>query len=350
MSEGKSDEGRDHGRDSVGDGRPTPRPTGSGGDGKTTDQRAKGPTPDSSKTAPGRESGLTERQRRQARELRRKRTRSKDRGKSPVGSRTGSAISRGLKATATETGRALGFLGRGAGRAIGTAGAFLLALLEVVLVVGAAIFARAGRAVGAIAAALGRASLALDRILTPARAVIAVSILAGVLLGVSQFLDYRAVEIGGSGYETILDLTRAPRTDVETPIGAHSFILLFVAVAAVGCCLGLAFTGRRALALPVAAAGVIALAVGLAIDLPRGLDSASASVAYADAQPVLLSGFWLEIASGVVLAAAGLMMALSPSGAEARSRRRATPSDRGTTDRRDDRRRNRDRAAAGGTA
>jgi hypothetical protein len=98
------------------------------------------------------------------------------------------------------------------------------------------------------------------------------------------------------------------------------------------------------------AAGHATLGVGLAIDLPRGLDSASASVAYADAQPVLLSGFWLEIASGVVLAAAGLMMALSPSGAEARSRRRATPSDRGTTDRRDDRRRNRDRAAAGGTA
>ena len=325
MSEGKKEEDR-------------PRPAGPEGNPGQSPPGSETGTPKEPGSSP---TGLTERQRRQARELRRRRERSGHRRVKRTGSSPGNTVSRGFRATAVETGRALTFLGKGVRTAAGRVGSFLLIAVEALLVAGVAILSGVRRVLAVSAAAAARAALALDRILTPAVAVTAAVVLAAVMLGVSQFLDYRAVEIGSTGYDPILDLTRAPRTDVETPIAAHSIILVLAAIAALGCCVGLALTGRRGFAIPILAAGVVSLVVGLAIDLPRGLDSAAASVAYADAEPILLSGFWLEIASGVVLTAGGLITVLGWTGAEGRAAadRRKAPRSRG-----------RSGAAAGGAA
>lgn len=339
MSEGKSERGPDRDRDPEGSGGSGPDRAKAPGGGESAEGRRKGPAPGASKKAPSGRTALTESQRRRARELRRRRDRSSGRGRTSSGASTGNVLSRGIKATATETGRALAFIGRAIAALMARAASVFLILIGAILSVGGALLELAGRLVATVAGALARAALALDRVLTPARAVIAASVLAAVLLGVSQFLDYRAVEIGSAGYDPILDLTRAPRTDVETPIGAHSIVLLVGAIAALACLPGLVRTGRRSFALPIVVVGLLALVVGLAIDLPRGLDSAAASAAYADADAVLLAGFWLEIASGVTLAATGILLAIGPTVEAAGSRERPA---------RTDRRRRRSRAAAGG--
>lgn len=301
-----------------------------------------GGEPDATGRSSGAKVRLTERQRREARELRRKRARSTDRRKGRSAAPVKGAIVGGVRTTAREIGRALAFLGRGLGTAVGNLWSLILIGIGALLSGASAILGRIGSLLATAGAAAGRAALALDRILTPSRAVLMVSALAGALLLVSQFLDYRAIEIGASGYDPILDLTRAPRTGAETPIGAHSIVLVVGAIVALGCCAGLVLTGRRTLAIPIAAVGLLTLAVGLAFDLPRGLDSAAASAAYADASAILLSGFWLEIGSGAVLLAGGAILALGPAGARSRaasSRRRGA-----------DRRRERGGSAARGAA
>lgn len=351
MSDGKRDERPNHGGSDAGkkdSGKPGPDRPGflrsENTPGGEKEDRASG----ESKPVSSKRAGLTERQRREARELRRKRKRERGRSGRPSGAPVGNAISRGLKATALETGRALAFLARGVRSLLARAGSAALFLIGAILTVGATFLDGVRRLVSVVAGFLARVALGLDRVLTPARALVAAAILAGSMLAVSQFLDYRAVEIGSAGYDPILDLTRAPRTDVETPLGVHSIVLLAGAIAALGSGLGLALTGRRAFALPIVAVGFLALAIGLAIDLPRGLDSAAASAAYADARAVLLTGFWLEMASGAVLAAVGLSLVFGPATVVLGrgDRRAASGRAAGAVDRRNRRR----RTTAGGTA
>ena len=56
------------------------------------------------------------------------------------------------------------------------------------------------------------------------------------------------------------------------------------------------------------AIGVVVLVVSIAIDAPKGLDEGEAAVAYESASATLLSGFWLQIAAGVVLVGCGLLL------------------------------------------
>jgi hypothetical protein len=358
MSEGKPEEGRGSRREPADGGSAGRGPTRGESPGKGSDPEGRdgrsgeagsptdGPTRSRRSSASGTTpTTLTERQRREARELRRKRRGSSGKAGSSARSGVGNGLSRGLRATAVETGRALDFLWRGLRAALGRIGSLLLLLLGAVLTAIAAVATGIVRLAALIFGLASKAAVALDQILTPARAAVVVSALAAVMLGVSQFVDYRAVEIGGSGYGQILDLTRAPRTDVETPLGSHSVILLVAAIAALASCLALAVTGRRIFAVPVVAVGVITLAVGLAIDLPSGLDSEAASAAYADASPVLLSGFWLQMAAGAVLLAGGVIMSLRPSGERARGSRWTVGLSRKKTSERQ-----RERAATGSTA
>src|SRR6476659_8281272 len=59
-------------------------------------------------------------------------------------------------------------------------------------------------------ALLVRAATAASRVITPGRAAAVVLIGAGALLVASQFIDYRAVEIGQPGYAGLPDVARAP--------------------------------------------------------------------------------------------------------------------------------------------
>ncbi len=265
---------------------------------------------------------LTEKQRIEARKRRQARRRRTHRG---------NVLSRGLRATGHEIKRtgaflgrslvagfeALGPVGKGIRQGLGWLGSTLVRLFRLGLAV-----------VGAITAAVGRALVALDRIATPHRALIAVALVASALLAVSQFVDFRATEIGQPGYAGIEDIATAPRVDVATPTGSHSILLLIGSALAFGAIAGSVLTGRRSWGLVLASVGGVTVLVSLAVDLPNGLDLAEAGLSYSGVSAVLLSGFWLQLASGVALAAAGLLLPLNPAGdlpTRARAPRRAAP-------------------------
>ena len=283
-------------------------------------ERSGGAGGDRSRSKPTRRPVLTERQRREAREARRRKRRSGSTGRQ----RTANPLVTGVRATGRELARAIGFIGGLLLAGLDALSPVWRSLGAVLHQVGRALewlLVLLGRALSATGRGVARAVAAADRVLTPARAVLLVAIGSAVLLGWSQFMEYRAVEIGQPGYAEVLDVATAPRTDGRTPIDEHSFILVAAAVAAlIG--VALAAGGRRPLAgFAVTAAGMLAIAVGLLVDLPAGTEASEVAAAYSGAEPVLLAGFWLELAAGAGLACCGLLIAFAP-----RNRRGTAPS------------------------
>ena len=260
---------------------------------------------------------LTEKQRIEARRRRQAARRRSHRG---------NVLSRGMRATGHEIKRAAAFLAGSVAAGLGAL-APLGGLVRAGLArAGGALARLAGLAVAAArsgVALAGRGLVALDRLLTPRRALLAVALLGSLLLAASQFTDFRATEIGQPGYAGIEDVATAPRVDVVEPTGSHSVLLLAGALLALGATVGAALTGRRAFALVVAAVGGVTLLTALVVDLPNGLDLGDAELSYSGVSAVLLSGFWLQLAAGAALAAAGLLLQANPAGSAAPDRRRA---------------------------
>src|ERR1043165_6244264 len=94
--------------------------------------------------------------------------------------------------------------------------------------------AAAERAVRWTCALLVRAATALSRVVTPGRGGALVLFAAGVLLVVSQFIDYRAVEIGQPGYAGLPQVASPPTEAVRTAGEAHAYLLVPIGVAAAG--------------------------------------------------------------------------------------------------------------------
>lgn len=159
------------------------------------------------------------------------------------------------------------------------------------------------------------------RHLTPARAVAAVALVAAGALIASQWLDYHSVSVGTDAYSGDVGVV-APAPEVETEIAgnAHAWVMVPLGLAAIAV-LGFALTKRRRAAALLAPIGVLVIAIALIIDLPKGLDEGAAAIAYDGAEASLLEGFWLEIATGAVLIASGLMLRryLRPRPAQART-------------------------------
>jgi hypothetical protein len=198
----------------------------------------------------------------------------------------------------------------------------LLALLFKTLAAGDRLTRRA-------CAFLVRAATAVSRVVTPARAAAVVLIGAGALLVASQFIDYRAVEIGQPGYADIPDVAGVPTTGEKTAGAAHLYLLVPIGLAAIA--LGVAALRREArrLGLLVAALGLVSLAVILLVDLPAGLDEGSQTSRFAGASAVLEDGFYAELAAAGGLLLAGLLYYARPcririnlSGRAASARRR----------------------------
>jgi len=257
-----------------------------------------------------RPSRLTERQRAEARRTRRRRPARSSRTarKEPRGS---NPLNRGIRAFITELGRALAFLAGLVPVLFGLIGSAFGSLVEALGLVGdrlLGLLAAFRRLVADQLARLGRVVGRLDRILTPTRAAALVCLVGCVALGISQFTDFRAIEIGRPDYGGVLDLTGAPRVDVLTPFQVHSVLILILAVvAAIGTIASLV-TGRGRPASLTVAAGLATVIITLVADLPRGLDLGDAGTAYAGAVAVLLGGFWLQLAGGVVLLVGGLVL------------------------------------------
>jgi hypothetical protein len=193
-------------------------------------------------------------------------------------------------------------------------------------------------------AALAGAATAASAVVTPRRAIAATILAAGIALAVSQFLDYRGVEIGQPGYAGLPDVAKPPAVDVRTAGEAHSYLLL--PLAALAAVLGLA-CGRREsprLSLAVVAIGLLSVAVILLVDRPAGLDPGAETSRFAGASAVLDDGFYAELAAAGGLVLAGLLyyarpcrirISLSGRAASARRRRPRRPaSSRATVARR----------------
>jgi hypothetical protein len=182
----------------------------------------------------------------------------------------------------------------------------------------------------AAARLLVRSATWLSGVLTPQRMAALVIVAAAVALVVSQFIDYRGVEVGGSQYAGLPDVARPPAVDVKTAGEAHSYLL--VPLAAVAMLVGLMAARKRArarLGLVVALLGLVALAVILLVDRPAGLDAGDQASRFAGASAVLDSGFYAELAAAGGMAVAGVLYYARPcririnsSGRAASARRR----------------------------
>ena len=155
--------------------------------------------------------------------------------------------------------------------------------------------------------ACGAAIRTAERVVTPRRAAAAVVLGAAVLLGLSQFADYRGVGIGTPQYQGVEAVAPPPQTDREPAGAAHAYALLPVAVLAIGA-LGFALRGRWRLGRAVSVLGLVGIAVSLLIDLPHGLDEGSAALSFEGAEAELIEGFWVQLASSAVLVVVGVLL------------------------------------------
>jgi hypothetical protein len=180
-----------------------------------------------------------------------------------------------------------------------------------------------------VRAALGFA----ERAVTPARATAVVALFAAVALAASQYVDYRAVQVGESQYQGVESVAPAPEVAKRDPRTAHGAWLIAIAVVAV-VVIVVSYGGRGRLARLLLVLGVVALAVAVLHDHDVGLRPGQAGTAYEGAKPVLLDGYWAEIIAAAVLALCGPLLALhlgraSAGPAPAGERRRRRSKDRG---------------------
>jgi hypothetical protein len=131
------------------------------------------------------------------------------------------------------------------------------------------------------------------------------------LLVIAEFTTVFQVTVGS------LDVVRRSATGGAN----HDYALLVIA--AVGAAMTLlALRGARAPALALVVLGIAALAIAFAVDLPdtRGAGGLPESLAYEQAQARAGPALGVEIAGGLLLLAAGIVLALA-GGRGARSRR-----------------------------
>jgi len=191
---------------------------------------------------------------------------------------------------------------------------------------GVALFERGVRWTCAL---LVRLATAASRVLTPARAAAVVLIATGICLAVSQFIDYRAVEIGQPGYAGLPQVVHAPTVETRTAGAAHAYLLVPIGILAMALGLLALVRERRNLGLLVAALGLLSIAVVLLVDLPAGLDEGSQTSHFAGANAVLEDGFFAELSAAGGMVLAGLLyyarpcrIRISLSGRAASARRR----------------------------
>jgi hypothetical protein len=160
-----------------------------------------------------------------------------------------------------------------------------------------------------------RMATSASAVLTPQRAICLTILACAALLIVTQFVAYRAVEIGQPGYAG-LPVAEAPTVGDETAGQAHAYLLVPLAVLAGALALAaLRKERRRGLGRIVFALGALALAIALLVDLPAGLDASAESARFSGAEAVLYDGFYAEVAAAAGLMLGGALLVLAPKAA-----------------------------------
>jgi hypothetical protein len=160
-----------------------------------------------------------------------------------------------------------------------------------------------------------RASTRASAVISPERAICAVIVASAACLLVSQFVDYRGVEVGGPGYAGLRELAQAPTVDTRTPVDTHSYLLVAVALLAVGLAIAAARRRRPPLGRVVFVLGLLSAALVLLVDRPTGLDAGSQASLFSGATAVLEDGFYAELAAAGGLMLGGALLVLAPKAA-----------------------------------
>ena len=211
---------------------------------------------------------------------------------------------RGLRATAARTGPALS---KAAARTAAAGRRAQPRIDWLVTLVPRAIL-WAGRTLMALAGILSSVATRLSRVITPERGIAGVIVCSAACLGVSQFVTYRGVEVGEPQYLGVSGVAPAPQTDRIDAGAAHAYLLIPVAVVAVVLAVIAVHGGRWRLGRLVALAGLAGVAVSLAIDLPKGLDTGTAGIAFEGAHATLTNGFYAQLAASAVLVLCGMLL------------------------------------------
>jgi hypothetical protein len=207
-----------------------------------------------------------------------------------------------------------GRLARWAGRRLRPLAVFVLRALG--------LLDRLSRRTGAQAARLATRASA---VITPQRATCGVIVASAACLIAAQFVDYRGVEVGEPGYAGLPGVATAPEVGLETPIDAHSFVLIPVALLAAALGVLAARRGRAGLGRAVFVLGALCVGVVLLVDMPAGLDAGALSGRFSGADAVLSEGFYAQLAAAGGMMLGGLLLALAPwarKASPARRRRR----------------------------
>ena len=147
-----------------------------------------------------------------------------------------------------------------------------------------------------------------ERHITPARALTVVALVAVGALVAAQWRDYSAISVGVDAYSGDVGAVAPPPEVSSAPThDAHGWVMIIIAALSVLAILG-AVIRRRRLAIWLVPLGIAVIAISVGIDAPKGLDEGDAAVVYESASASLLSGFWLQIATGAVLIACGLLI------------------------------------------
>lgn len=200
-----------------------------------------------------------------------------------------------------------------ASRLAGTAGSRARTILGglfagLVTLVGAVVgFARGPLGEGLVRA--GRLVAAAAVVVTPARGLAVAAIGCALLLGLSQFVDYRGVSVGGAEFlDDTGTVAPPPEVDRREAGEPHNYAFLPLAVLAAAI-LALAYARKRWQLTRVAVlVGIAALLVSIFIDRPQGLDEGTTSRDFAGAEAKLLAGFWAQLFAGLGLAGTSLML------------------------------------------
>jgi hypothetical protein len=147
---------------------------------------------------------------------------------------------------------------------------------------------------------------------TPERGICGVIVASAACLVASQLVDYRGVEVGEPGYAGLPGVATAPEVGLETPVDAHSYALIPVALLAAALAVIAARRHRTGLGRPVFLLGAMCVAVVLLVDRPAGLDASAQLARFSGANAVLTEGFYAQLAAAGGMMLGGLLLTYAP--------------------------------------
>ncbi len=171
-----------------------------------------------------------------------------------------------------------------------------------------------------LAARSARAATKASGVLTPERGICLTIVASAGFLLAAQFVDYRGIEVGQPGYAGLPEFARAPTEGLQSPVDAHSYALVPVALAVIVLALVVARGGNRRLGRVVFALGLASALVVLLVDRPAGLDLGEQAARFAGAHAVLTDGFYAQLASAAGMMLGGLLLLYAPQKRRVRSK------------------------------